>query len=286
MDGKSCRYFLMGAYTLPRGGKEEVWDEEIDGLAPGSWKVPQRVQAMWRVTIDNDTGEVLESVEVTNLEEDALHRLLDKSRNLKTILFYEKGNKGQEGEIQDEKGRLADYWTKSIDGRMVIRVHKSHRKGKFYPEKAEECPGTHRPAGGREAQAKSAAYVTVTDDWRTAGTGERLFEDDSRWAGRTIFMIKGATDPQPRPELVIEEEEYEPELPPLEAGDWDFELEDEAKELEDAQNPAEAEEEEEGGEDEEGLPPLPSSSPTPPDQISACRRAFPDGSSSPSPLHI
>ena len=32
-DGKSCRY--MGAYTLPRGGKEEVWGEEIDGLPPG-----------------------------------------------------------------------------------------------------------------------------------------------------------------------------------------------------------------------------------------------------------
>ena len=71
-------------------------------------------------------------------------------------------------------------------------------------------------------------------------------------------MIKGAPDPLPRPELVIEEEEYEPELPPLDAGDWDFELEDDAKELEDAQmNPAEAEEEEEGGDDEEGLPPLP-----------------------------
>ena len=71
-------------------------------------------------------------------------------------------------------------------------------------------------------------------------------------------MIKGAPDPQPRPELVIEEKEYEPEKPPLEAGDWDFELEDEAKELEDAQmNAAEGEEEEEGGEDEEGLPPLP-----------------------------
>ena len=88
----------------------------------------------WRVTVDNDTGEVLESVEVTNMEEEDLHRLLDKTRNLRTILFYEKGNKGQEREIQDEQGRLADYGTKSIHGRMVIRVHKSHRKGKFFPE--------------------------------------------------------------------------------------------------------------------------------------------------------
>ncbi|CAJ1347644.1 unnamed protein product, partial [Effrenium voratum] len=241
IDGKSCRYFLMGAYTLPRGGKEEVWDEEIDGLAPGSWKVPQRVQAMrrwkridenavsyrttrkggppwrsvkWRVTVDNDTGEVLESVEATNLEEEDLHRLLGKTRNLRTILFYEKGTKGQEGEI---------YWTKSIDGRMVIRVHKSHRKGKFFPEEAEECPvPIDQLADVRRTvarKAKAGAYETVTDDWRTAGAGERLFEDDSRWAGRTIFMIKGAPDPPPRPELVIEEEEYEPELPPLEAGD-------------------------------------------------------------------
>ena len=144
---------------------------------------------------------------------------------------------------------------------MVIRVHKSHRKGKFFPEEAEECPvPIDQLADVRRTvarKAKGGAYETVTDDW-TAGAGERLFEDDSRWAGRTIFMIKGAPDPPPRPELVIEEEEYEPELPPLEAGDWDFELEDEAKELEDAQmNPAEAEEEEEGGEDEEGLPPLP-----------------------------
>lgn len=36
-------------------------------------------------------------------------------------------------------------------------------------------------------KTKGAAYVAVADDWRTAEAGERLFEDDSSWAGRTIF---------------------------------------------------------------------------------------------------
>ena len=41
----------------------------------------------------------------------------------------------------DQPGqRPEDYWTTSANGKYVIRVHKSHRKVRFFPDDAPGCP--------------------------------------------------------------------------------------------------------------------------------------------------
>ena len=120
----------------------------------------------------------------------------------------------------------------SSDGSAVIRVHKHHRKVRFFPGDAEGCPvPVDKLESVRKTVArktKGGAYTVHEDDWKSARREDQLFADGSRWAGRTIFKVEGI-----EPEQRLEEADHE--LPageePLPEGDWDFELEDVGGEL-------------------------------------------------------
>ena len=180
IDGKACKYLLVGAYTWAKPGQPGVEEEEDKGEG-------------------RKAGEAKED---------------------------------QEADKEEEIPKMEDYWTMSSDGSAVIRVHKHHRKVRFFPGDAEGCPvPVDKLESVRKTVArktKGGAYTVHEDDWKSARREDQLFEDGSRWAGRTIFKVEGV-----EPEQRVEEGEQE--LPageePLPEGDWDFELEDVGGEL-------------------------------------------------------
>ena len=115
IDGRSCKYMLVGAYTWPKNPlkSEEIPEKERDG--------------------GGEAG---------------------KAKGLEEV------------KKPDQPGqRPEDYWTTSANGKYVIRVHKSHRKVRFFPDDAPGCP------------------VPV----------ERL-------RGRTIFQLEGPEEEEPQEE--------------------------------------------------------------------------------------
>ncbi|CAJ1424780.1 unnamed protein product [Effrenium voratum] len=161
----------------------------------------------------------------------------------------------EEADKEEEIPKMEDYWTMSSDGSAVIRVHKHHRKVRCFPGDAEGCPvPVDKLESVRKTVArktKGGAYTVHEDDWKSARREDQLFEDGSRWAGRTIFKVEGV-----EPEQRLEEGDQE--LPageePLPEGDWDFELEDVGGELREAgDDPAPEEGQELEDEGPEGL---------------------------------
>ena len=203
IDGKACKYLLVGAYTWAKPGQPGVEEEEDKGEG-------------------RKAGEAKED---------------------------------QEADKEEEIPKMEDYWTMSSDGSAVIRVHKHHRKVRFFPGDAEGCPvPVDKLESVRKTVArktKGGAYTVHEDDWKSARREDQLFEDGSRWAGRTIFKVEGV-----EPEQRLEEGDQE--LPageePLPEGDWDFELEDVGGELREAgDDPAPEEGQELEDEGPEGL---------------------------------
>ena len=120
----------------------------------------------------------------------------------------------------DQPGqRPEDYWTTSANGKYVIRVHKSHRKVRFFPDDAPGCPvPVERLRGRRRTIArttKDGPLKMFMDDWRNAEKTENVFEDESRWAGRTIFQLEGPEEEEPQEEEKEEGDRHDPADPEL-----------------------------------------------------------------------
>ena len=73
------------------------------------------------------------------------------------------------------------------------------------------------------------------DDWRNAEKAEKVFEDESRWAGRTIFQLEGPEEEEPQEEEKEEGDLHDPADPEPPEGIWDFELEELVGEQEDGE---------------------------------------------------
>ena len=189
IDGRSCKYMLVGAYTWPKNPlkSEEVSEKERDGGGEaGKAKGPEEVKK------------------------------------------------------PDQPGqRPEDYWTTSANGKYVIRVHKSHRKVRFFPDDAPGCPVPVEKLRGRRRTiartTKDGPLKMFMDDWRNAEKTEKVFEDGSRWAGRTIFQLEGPEEEEPQEEEKEEGDPPDPADPEPPEGIWDFELEELVGEQEDGE---------------------------------------------------
>ena len=73
------------------------------------------------------------------------------------------------------------------------------------------------------------------DDWGNAEKTEKVFEDESRWAGRTIFQLEGPEEEEPQEEEKEEGDLHDPADPEPPEGIWDFELEELVGEQEDGE---------------------------------------------------
>ncbi|CAJ1355897.1 unnamed protein product [Effrenium voratum] len=189
IDGRSCKYMLVGAYTWPKNPlkSEEIPEKERDG--------------------GGEAG---------------------KAKGLEEV------------KKPDQPGqRPEDYWTTSANGKYVIRVHKSHRKVRFFPDDAPGCPvPVERLRGRRRTVArttKDGPLKMFMDDWRNAEKTEKVFEDESRWAGRTIFQLEGPEEEEPQEEEKEEGDPDDPADPEPPEGIWDFELEELVGEQEDGE---------------------------------------------------
>ena len=69
----------------------------------------------------------------------------------------------------DQPGqRPEDYWTTSANGKYVIRVRKSHRKVRFFPDDAPGCPvSVERLRGRRRTIARTTkdGPLKIMDHW-------------------------------------------------------------------------------------------------------------------------
>ena len=127
IDGRSCKYMLVGACTWPKNPlkSEEIPEKERDG--------------------GGEAG---------------------KAKGLEEV------------KKPDQPGqRPEDYWTTSANGKYVIRVHKSHRKVRFFPDDAPGCPvPLERLRGRRRTIArttKDGPLKMFMDDWRNAEKTEK-----------------------------------------------------------------------------------------------------------------